>query len=99
MGIGSTTLGATTVTTSPTTTLVATRMRAVVGATVATLEGVIRRPLLNCMHGNMRTIGYPFSHTRFFQSEHETGLIKGRKRITLVNQGGNTAISLWKTKY
>jgi len=73
--------------------LVATRARTNVGATVATLRGVFRRSLLSGVHGSMRAGACHFSHTGFFQSEHGASLVECRKRVTLANQGGNTAIS------
>lgn len=83
-GVGSTRLGATKVTTSPFATLVATRIRMVVGAAFAMLGGVIRILLLSSMHGSVRTVACHFIHAFFFQNEHGAGLIKGKKRITLV---------------
>lgn len=73
--------------------------RVVVGATVATLGGVIKRLLLTCVHGSVRTIACHFRHIYFFQSEQGMSLIKDRKRITLANQVRNTVISFWKIRY
>jgi len=55
--------------------------------------------MLSGVHGNMRDGACHFGHTGFFQSEHGASLIECMKRITLVNQGGNTALSFWKTRY
>jgi len=95
-GAASSRLRSTSITTPPSATLVATRARTIVGAAVATLRGVFRRSLLSGVHGSMRVGACHFSHTGFFQSEHG---VECRKRVTLANQGGNTAVSFWKTRY
>jgi len=92
-------LRCTTVTTSPSATLVATGARTIVGAAVATLRGVFNRFRLSGVHGSMRACVCRFSQTGFFQSEHGASLIECRKWITLANQGDNTAVSFWKTRY
>lgn len=83
MGVGSTKLGGTTMTMSPAATLVAMRTREIIRVAVAMLEGVTKIPLFSCVNDSVRTIACHVSHTRFFQSEHGAGLIKGRNRIIL----------------
>lgn len=91
-GVVSSKLKTMTSTTFPTLVLVTTRASTISWEVVSTLRGVFKRLLLSGVRDKMRTDASHFRDTNFFQSEHGMGLIEGKNRITLANQGSNNVV-------